>query len=264
MTIWRRLIILLGMALTPALVAAQAINGEITLVNNYDLDSTSYVYCVEIGQNENVWGANILSPGTSRAITSGSSTGITLAAGPTLAFSVLTAGDEIIFNSKGAVGGGSVQPLGTQTTRVVTAVNNSGADITVNAAIDLSVPAVGTVWTWRKRACGDGTGSLTGYLGGWIPMNDVLRWNFQFTTVQLDVTGGIDYKVECKQLGYLASPVVVIPATNITATGSIAATSELAQMFDVCRFGFKIGSADDGADTTTHTEKLGVYLKVVR
>lgn len=102
--------------------------------------------------------------------------------------------------------------------------------------------------------------------GGWVTAWGYGQVDVTFQIDQMDVTGGIDFKVECQDGTTTSTPVNVYPgtaggATNYTATGAVRIV--ISEPWYQCRVGVKIGSADDGADTTTHAEKLTAVMTLV-
>lgn len=242
--VYKKLLAVLLSALTllPETAVAQPATGTtgvIVLASDYDLDSTTYVGCETVGP------AILDLPGftgPSKVSTSGSSTTVarqTSTDAPP--FDNVAVGDELIF-----------QYQGTRYMRYVSA-RADNTSITVNAAIDLSN---GSGFYFRKRTCGASS--------GWVPVDGFARAQFDVAIDQLNVTGGIDVKVECRNRGSVTSPTIVA-TTNITTATSATNTSNpwsaaVSSNFEQCRAAFKIGSADDGGDLTTNAEKVSVFF----
>lgn len=218
---------------------------EIPLLSNYDLDSTSYVYCLTTGRGGDPGGGWL--PGNGKIKTSGSSATVTSNTASTSALTSLAVGDELLITYQGLL------------IRAYVSAAASADSITVGTAIDISS---GATYSFRRRSCGTS--------GGYFPTRQLSVWKLVVIVDQLDVTGGIDVKVECYVNSAVPTPEVVSessPGTkgvkNITAVGTYTILASFYPS-DACRLGLKIGSADDGADTTTHTEKISAYVSAWR
>lgn len=229
---------------------------NITLMLDYDLDSTSYTACVTTGQGDRVWSPD--RPGSNRitTATNGSTTTTAVSGEP---FTPIAAGDILKVAYSGATPGGTDAPSGLATARYIV-TRSSTTSVVVNSSWDLSIPATGYGFVWRKRTCG------TTSTSGVVPMKGATKSTWQIQFDQMDVTGGIDYRIECMVDSATSSWVQVIPtsgsAYNITATGTYQHAIDVPE--DYCRLVVKIGSADDGADTTTHAEKISAQVTVWR
>lgn len=217
---------------------------SVPLIVDYDLDATSYTFCTMLGEGQGAAARAIQSPRGSlgNITTSGSSTTTTSFTASVEVFGPLAVGDLI-----GVIQSNDVL------WRYVTA-KASASSITVDTAWDLEDTdhATGYQFFWRDRTCG------TAATDGWFPVNGVHVGNFQIQVSQISVTGGIDYKVECKVDQYTASPVTIIGATNVTAVGYTG--NVFYEPWEYCRVGLKIGSADDGSDTGADAEKVSVFF----
>ncbi len=218
------------------------------LMSQFDLDSASYTYCVTTGQ-----GGRVLSQGRqgrARIKSTAASTTVTSFTASSAALDNLTAGDELEIISPSSFNGAE----GPVINRLVTAVASDDS-ITVNSAVTLT-DALGHGYTWRQRTCG------TTAADGWFPTKGFGYLTVQFEIDQMNVTGGIDYKVDCRLAGSDSEGVSVAGPTNITAASTVGVRVQ--GPWDECRLGFKIGSADDGGDLTTNLEQLDGIVELRR
>jgi hypothetical protein len=226
----------------PPVVAAGngvGMSSTIPLFTDYDLDATTYTAVCTTGRMGGVLDDWI--PGTNKIITSSSSTTTTSATSSTSALQAVEAGDELL-----------VMLAGVPTRRYVTAAASVDS-VTVNAAWTLDDVSTGHAYWYRNRISGTGAETC------WIPVAGYKSFNVQFIVDQLDVTGGINFKLECRMDGPISSPSTIF-LVNYTAVDSDGYAVE-SNKWDSCRVMIDIGSADDGADTTTHTEKLSAYFQ---
>lgn len=235
----------LGLVLGPGGVQAQLVQSVTTipLASDYDLDSTSYVYPHSTGALQRTWGPGNVGHG--KIETSGSSTTVTGVVGADDPFANLAVGDEL-----------EIVYQGFTYFRYVAAKASSDS-ITVNTAIDLTNDAA---FRWRDRTNG------TAATSGWVPVHGMQSVLYQIDIDQLNVTGGIDVKVECRIIGATTSAVLINdPVDNETAVTSTGYSIHLqVAQFDECRMGIKIGTADDVDDLTTNTEKISIKVTGVR
>jgi hypothetical protein len=233
-----------------ALVLAWAgvLNAEnpLPLVVNYDLDATSYTYCRHVGGAVIGKPKDVFLPIT----TSGSSTTVTSVASNG-AFTTVVVGDILYFNipQTDAALAATAGPV----TRYVTA-RASADSITINAAVEL--PASGITFSYTAPECG------TTAADGWFGIDSYDAATLQIQIAQLNVTGGIDYSLECGLIiGPSTSGIYTsdsVATANLTAVGTT--TIALSEPYNICRLGLKIGSADDGDDLTTNTEQVTVLV----
>lgn len=243
----RRLILTLSLMLSAALCLAQPTvqpSFGFPLVSDYELDSTSYIYCQTADTSGRLWthGNEMTVPVT----TSGSSTTVAAAVASSGPFTNVAVGDELEFNLDG------VMEL-----RYV-AARASANSITVNSAINLGDGRRGTsgygFW-YRTLTC------ATTATVGWVPVrsNASVTWSVEVT--QMDATS-IDATLYCRNKGSIASTGQQAWTHNYTAAGgdfiTIQATGGI--KIDECRMGLKINT-DDGADTTTHAEKITIQVE---
>jgi len=163
-----RLLLAAVLSLLAMPAAAQTVK---TFVKAYDLDATTYTYCVTSDE----------AIGPSQILTSGSSTTTTAASGTP--FTVVAVGDELSVN------------LSTVRTYRTVVTHTSDTSIVVNSAWNLSGQSTsGYKWYYTHRACG------TGITAGWLPASAYKNKLVKIDANAMTGTGGIDYSVEC-QLG---------------------------------------------------------------
>lgn len=225
----------------PAFAQTDDTHGRtIPLMVNYDLDSTSYQFCSSTGQLGLVRQADI--PVKLKVKTTGSTTAVTAVTAGTNPFQNIAVGDILTFPVSGVSPVGTTDSTYGQTVTVYVAARADADNITASSALDLSA---GYPFTWRKVTCAA--------TGGWIPVRNASLVQFLLQIDQLNVTGGIDYKVECRQRG--AVDLIETQAIgNLTAVGTIRVG--ITDPYDDCRLGVKIGTSDDGGDLTVNLEKL--------
>ena len=240
----RRLLTLLAFLL-PALCEAQQIRSA-NFTYLYDLDATAITYCRLEGVDGNPFGAAKAGPANIK--TTGSSATVAAVTAGTSPFANVAVTDVIE----------AVTTDGVRNLRVVIARADADS-ITVNSAWNLgtSVP-----FGYRSTVCG------TAATSGMIDVSNYQNRSIVFSMPQVDATGGIDVRVECKDPGIGSNWVQVFPActTGSCATVQNYATAGLASATKVvipeptafCRVGMLIHTADDGDDLTTHTEQLTV------
>lgn len=227
------------------LLAALPSRGQnLPLRYNYDVDGLSYVYvvpCTPPIASATTCG----SPGpgkapSGKATTSGSSATVTSVSSSD-PFAGMAKGDLIVFQlPAGDTQGGSAL-------RQVASVASANS-ITVDNAITL--PAAGVNFKWWTFAAGSGAED------GWFSTKGDISENILIDIVQISVTGGIDYTVQCRQAlagGSYSSPFDVVATTNKTtvavsqAAWSLSGTAQ--GPWDQCRVGLKIGTGDDDGIT---------------
>lgn len=246
------LLALLILSVPGPAVQAQQITGVVSfpLMSEYDLDSTSYTYCVTTGQ-----GGRVLSPGrpgAGRIKSAAASTTVTSFTTSSGALDVVAVGDELEINGP-SFQNGSENPV---IFRYLTAVASDNS-VTVNSAVTLTQTG-GHGYLFRQRSCG------TAATSGWWPMRGMGYATVQFDVAQLTATGGITYKVECRVQGAVSNPVIVSGPTVMTAATDGPDGIRVQGPWDECRLGFKITTSDDGSDTGVDIEKLNAYVEVRR
>ena len=243
------------LAFAPSAPAQQAADKLLPLATLYDLDSTSYIFCSTLGQGGTADGDWI---GVRKLLTtSGSSTTITALNAADDPFTVVAAGDEITFIVQGV-----------EYQRVI--ITNADDDtITVDTAINLSVtPDGGAYWRYRTRSCG------TAATDGWF---SVAQYPFASVTLELNqvnVTGHLEFKVQCRHFGSDNQPVDVYAEgmANYRSGGYDAAQADNDTIivhngfpvFESCRVGMLIDTADDGGDTGSNAEQVTIRAKLWR
>ncbi len=184
-----------------------------------------------------------------RVTTAGVSTTALTSVASNGAFTDLLAGDEIEVLS-------GLQGPASRVRRLVT--DRASADaVTLNTAVEIL--AAGQPFSWWKRV------AATGDEDGWFNVGDTAEFDIVIGFFQANVTGGINYQVQCRD-SYLdvKGPVVVLAGpTNVTtfSATSTARVNVYKERFAECRVGFLIGTADDGGDLTTNLERLNVWIE---
>lgn len=252
----RKLLFIPAVLLAANAYAQNVLTG--TYVTNYDLDATSYTYCVTTGQNGGPFDPPI--PGNGRLTTVGSSTTVTGVTDSADSFGPVSVGDVLYI---------ATAPQ-TNVIRYVTA-RASADSITVNSAISLA--AAGSAFSWMKVTCG------TGASNGWINMSAYAGKKLSLEITQMVATGGVDFKFECRDNTAVSTVHQVYPgetdacgtnatlssgicnvATATTGTWDLVFSPE--EQWDACRVGVLIHTADDGDDLTTNAEIINIYAKV--
>lgn len=232
-------------AALPGPASAQATSKSL-LSFDYDPDNTAY-YCPALCTP--ISGSTISTCGgpgrtESRKITTSGAANTTVTGVATnSAFDRILPGDVIQFSVPSATGSTaqSVQYL----RRVATKTSDS--QITVNDTV--TIPTAGVTFVWWKM-----TDTIATSEGGW--------WDFpkaqgsgetiviDFNTISL--TGGIDYKVECRHKYWdkVLAPVIMAGPTNVT-TASVARVDIFEESYDQCRVCMKVGTSDVDAVTFT-------------
>jgi hypothetical protein len=243
------------LALLPMLAAAQSTSApnvrKAILASKYDLDSTSYIYCMFTGVNASPWGGAL--PGGAPVSTSGSSTTVAATTASTGPFTDVAVGDILYILSSG--------PQTAPVVRYVTA-RASADSITVDTAITLTA----ATFTFKRRSCGTAASS------GWVDVSTAWDVKVAWRISQQDTTGGISIVVYCKDNDDSGTGTRVYPPNNtggtrecedtgIFATTTTGCAVTIPEGWDSCRLGMKIVTADDGADTTTHTEQVYANIR---
>lgn len=213
----------------------------------YDVDDTAYVYpqlCTGQVAGVAACPGNGLTNGSRLATTSAvNSTDITAvnADGPFLGIAV---GDIVVFNQ--AINATTLLPIGAAL-RKVTEVTSANA-ITVATAVTL--PTAGSTLAWFRTTTGTGLAT-----DGWFPMGKELAQNINLTFDQISATGGVTYKVECRNVidGAAESATIIAGDTAVTAANTAARVNFDNEPWDQCRVGLKITTADDDGVVITST-----------
>lgn len=239
----RRALLTLCALLTGAPLFAQASQqAKAYFVSGYDLDATSYTYCVTTGKLGDPWGPARESK--AQVETSGSSTTVTAVVADSLPFADLGVGDVLYFQTA----------PGTTALRYITA-KASGDSITVSSAIDLSAGS-GFNFTWRDVACG------TTAADGWI---NVSGYDAKIVTYIENLSvdaGGMDFRWECRDHTDDTNIITVYPETNYAAedgAGPGGRAVVITEPWDQCRVGMKL-TDDDNTDTGADIEIIHAYI----
>lgn len=242
----KRLLIIF-MALIP--LSSWAVEERVTnLAYNWDLDSTTVLYPSLVGESGQ-WSTAIRS---NVPITISSSNGnVTATTALTAPFTGMGVGDVVIVR----------YPDNSVDTRVIITFTDTDT-IVVNSAFTTST--VGIAFKWLNFSTGATAND------GWVAMSGLEEKSITFQLDQVNVTGGIDMRIECQDDGIGATPVQVFPSCasgacntyqNYTTAGITSRTKVVIyEPWGKCRLGAKIGSADDGGDLTTNAEQITVIV----
>ena len=241
--------VLVGFLLA-AWLAEPALAGESNVANlyyNYPLDATAITYCRVAGKGGSSFGSGIA--GNGRIQTSGSSATTVETTTDSNPFADLAVGDIL-----------SVRGLDGAVQNRVIITYTSDSSVAVNTAWDLSSPSGGYAFQWYRPICG------TAATSGWVTVagSDVTTITFQLD--QVNVTGGIDMRIECRSGGLGTAAVQVFPTCttgscatvqNYTTAGLASRTTVvITAPFNECRMGVLINTADDGGDTGANEEQI--------
>lgn len=212
---------------------------SVTMFFHRDTDVTAVEYCSATG-NSGLWSSSG-KKGNGKIESAGSTTTWTSVNSQTVFNNGIAAGDYIVARGDGT------------TVQAVVVSVDSDSQITVGTAGDISAGS-GFTWEWWDVTCGTGADNGIYSVEGW---DSVL---FTYDINQLNVTGGIDLRPECRAGGPGADWVVVTDdgaedAVTAVGTGSYAVVLSEAGFQD-CRFGNYIDSADDGDDSGANAEQI--------
>jgi hypothetical protein len=153
------------------------------------------------------------------------------------------------------------QPNGVVDARVIITFTDADT-IVVNSAF--TTTNTSTVFAWYDLQCG------TAATDGWFDLAGVENKSITFQLDQINATGGVSARVECKDgaLGSLANQVFPSCTTgacdtyqNYTTAGIASRTKvHLNEPETTCRVGLKIGTSDDGNDLTTNAEQVTITV----
>jgi hypothetical protein len=205
-----------------------------TIVASHDYDSATPTACVH-GQ----WITGVGSV---------SSSGTTVDANTTTAFTNVLAGAEIRFD-RGVTG---------STSGYVNAVTD-GDTLVVN---DAPTAPAGSSWSYRNIACGTGAGN------GWFGINDInleRTWQLQVDQIAL-ASGSLAVVLQCKQDSFWSTPSQVYPETGGSgqcATGLFTTTASCLIVDNglkggMCRW--LITLTDDASDVAAAREKVTISV----
>lgn len=252
----RRYLSALAVALVALSGAARVWSaGQSTLavVIGYDLDSTSIVYPIALGptavpstlirpQAAEGWYDPVSSPASAttdrRIKTTLASATVVSCVSSGSAFGPVSAGDLVTTND---VYGRPVY---------ASIFARASADsVTFDRTVELIQTGCAPL-RYRKLSVGSAV------YDGWFSVAGYSHTTVVFDVAQMVVTGGIDLKVECAAAHSLTVS-TVLASSNITAAGSFAVS--IAEPWDICRAGVKIGTSDSDATPATDNEKISVY-----
>lgn len=246
--------LLLFLALLAGVPAAAE---TVVLYTWYDLDATTYVFPVlcSPGNSGTVYTADNC-PGQARfetrpiTTTAAASTTVT-AVSSNSAFNELLAGDEIeVYNPSSQTN----STASGRERRLLTA-RASANSVTVDS--NITIPTAGSKFAWWKRVVAATAAD------GWFSVGNTTEFSLRLAFEQANVTGGITYKVECRD-AYLdrKGPVVLVAGeTNVTTFPSTVRVNVYDERYAECRVGLKIGTADDGGDTGADQERITLWLE---
>jgi hypothetical protein len=238
-----------------ARVSSQSAAAQSTLpvVIGYDLDSTSFVYPIALGptampstvirpQAAEGWYGTVSQPSGStvdrRIKTADYDPTVVSCVSSSSALEPVSAGDLVQVNDV------YNRPV------YASIFSKASADsVEFDRSVDLTQTGC-AAYRYRKLEAGTSATSGWFYVAG-----------FAATTVLIDisqmvVTGGIDIQVECAA-AHALTQARVLSSSNITAAGSFAVA--IAEPWDVCRVGLKIGTSDDDSTPATQNEKISVF-----
>lgn len=213
-------------------------------VYRYDLDATTETFCVLARDVVQV----------SDRVTDSTSTTMTAVSGSP--FANVSAGD-MIFGFDNQAGGGEGY------TKAVLA-RASATSITLNSPVSPEVNPTLTSATlsFRKLTCG------TGSTNGIIDVSAYRSVVFQVDIVQLNATGGIDSRIQCRSspdaLWWQVYPAITPGTTSASYVSSTAVGAwavEVSGAYAQCRVGMLIHTADDGGDTGANAEQISVSVR---
>lgn len=227
-----------------AVLAASAARAGTPIVFDYDVDSLSYYYPILCTPPSNAPCPGDGYSDARRITTSGAASTTVTAVSSNAAFDLAAVGSLITFTPSGTT---------TAVARQITAKASSNSITISGAAVNIAAAGV-PFRLWNLNA---GTGAAS---DGWFPASATISFNFLVDITQISVTGGIDYKLECRHIypgGGVSSPYPVVATTNKTAvsvsTGGWALSGTAQGPWDQCRVGLKIGTSDDDGVLITAT-----------
>lgn len=226
------------LVLLPSLVSAQQAQRTARLYYNYDVSSTSYIYCKYTGSGGSPFGAELKGYGLIK--TTGSTTTLDELDAASNSFTGMAAGDLLLIRNAGT----GVTSL----RRIVTFTSVS--QVVVDAAIDLGT--AGVTFNWLKQSCG------TAATDGWVDVSLFYRLTFERALTTFNATS-IQTQVEC-QLNGVGS--YTIDTSSVTATGSYA-YSIGSGVWDSCRMGVKV-TTDTGLQSLTGSQAFLSAPEVVQ
>jgi hypothetical protein len=250
----KRLLCIVALLALAAPASAQVFGKTVAvpLMSLRDSDSVTFEYCVTTGVSGRALDSYRRQPIKIKTV--GSSTTVSAQTAGTKPFLFLSEGDEITVNVPGTSPATEAtdQVVGTGTTRVIT-VRTDDDTVTVNSAIDLSIPAGGFGFLWRKLQCG------TAATDGWVQTRGMRDVSFSVHVDQINTTTGVTIQAECENVGATSSPISLWAQTYTTATDDLVEFVDL--QCDRMRVGVKMTSTDDGVDTGAAAEQISFYMR---
>lgn len=234
--------------------AAQALR-EAVLFWNYELDATSYTYCIFTGTGGDPFGRD--NAGRAAIKTTGSSTTVTAVTAGSGPFRDMAVGDYIAVTVDQVV---TYRYIATRTDQDNITV--TGPRPTDAAAVDWENAGAGRNFTWRRRTCG------TGATAGWINVADFTWVGVQYDIAQMNATS-IDVQIQGRDTTRGSNPVTIWPpnpiGTGVCETGNYTAARICEVVINpnthsAIRVGFKINT-DDVGDTGANAEDILVKVK---
>lgn len=242
--IFAGLVALLGLTPIASAQSPKAIV-EAVLVDEYDVPAAGYTYVTFADQNitspaQPLKGA--LGPGVIKNVrvkTVGSSTTVTAVTAGTGPFDNLAAGDLLIFPQV---------KIGTDTNtvgerEVVIASVTSDDEVVVSAAIDLSSPATGFTFRFKKRYSDTAADRM------FFDVSDFNTLSFQADVEAINATS-LDFIVECRLRKFGRAYTEAGWTKNFTAAGQ--ARVDIAVHQDQCRVGWKFNTDTGVQDVAVH------------
>lgn len=226
----------------------------------FPLDATTMTYCVVLGRGDSPFATGRLNDFKIKTV--GSTTTVTEDTASTNPFTDLAVGDLIQVD----------RTDGTTDVRVILA-RASAASVTVDSVVDWTG---GFKFSWFKQKCG------TAATDGWVDVSGYSDKTITFSLEQVNVTGGIDVRWECKgdsTAGTTALPVILYPGEtdgcgggtlssgvcNFTTAGITSRTSVVSfEPWGACRLGVLIHTSDDGGDTGANEEQINGWIMLSR
>lgn len=243
-----------------ALLGLPAAAQSIPLFSLYDLDATTYVYPILCRPGIVTPTANVCATESPRfeaakpITTTGASSTTVTAVASNNAFNELLAGDEIEILQP------ALSTSGARARRLITA-RASANSVTVDTAIQIDITGSsfvnGSLFAWYKFYANAGAED------GWFSVGDADHFQVAIGFIQAVTTGGIDYKLECRQR-YLdrTGPVVLVQGANVTVFPATVAINVNDTRYAECRVGLKITTDDTpGADAGVNQEQITAWLE---
>ncbi len=217
----------------------QAQSATTSILEKYDLDrpDANMIYCRM---------PDVPVQGLGTIVTAGSNATVTAGTGTPFAG---LAENDVLYALSPATGA-------VETRYIITWTSNT--QVTVDAAVDWSTAQN---FSYKHVACG------TTANDGWFDMAPYNYASIIVNVAQLNVTGGINFRWECRASAPQAAPVQVCPTTintfrNVTVAGITdgAINCAVEEPYAQCRVGMAIATSDDGGDLTTNREQISIQV----